>query len=139
MSKPWYHAGLNFQCRKCGRCCTGEPGYVWVSEEDITKIAQELSLDRSLFESSFVKTVSRYGKSLVEYANGDCVLYDPETKMCKVYESRPIQCRTWPFWEQNLDLPSSWNKTAKFCPGCNHGTLITQEQIEQQVEKTAFP
>lgn len=32
---PWYAPGLSFTCTQCGNCCTGEPGVVWVSDEEI--------------------------------------------------------------------------------------------------------
>ena len=28
-----------------------------------------------------------------------CVFFDLEKKQCGVYEARPSQCRTFPFWE----------------------------------------
>ncbi len=130
MSEPWYKNGLQFECQQCGRCCGGEPGYVWVFDDDIRKIAAELGLASQRFEEAFVRVVPGLGKSLVEFENGDCCLLDPETRGCQVYLSRPIQCRTWPFWERNIDSPNSWKITAKFCPGCNKGPLFSQEQIE---------
>ena len=38
--KPWYQDGLQFSCTGCGNCCTGPAGYVWVSEEEIVRIAE---------------------------------------------------------------------------------------------------
>ena len=36
----------------------------------------------------------------------DCVFLkeDPERgrKTCSIYPVRPLQCRTWPFWPENL-------------------------------------
>ena len=32
---PWYADGLRFECTQCGDCCSGEPGYVWVDEDEI--------------------------------------------------------------------------------------------------------
>ena len=135
MSKKWYQSGLHFACKQCGRCCTGEPGYVWVCEEDIQKIASELGIARDRFEETFVKTVRGIGKTLVEFEDGDCALFDGETRKCRIYDSRPIQCRTWPFWSRNVDSQNSWKKTAKFCPGCNQGTLFAEEQIEMERKK----
>src|SRR5262245_18529291 len=30
VSEPWYQDGLEFTCTRCGKCCTGEPGFVSV-------------------------------------------------------------------------------------------------------------
>ena len=135
MSERWYTSGLQFQCKQCGRCCTGEPGYVWVSEAEIEQIAAELGFDRLQFEAVFVRTISGLGKSLVEFEQGDCCLFDPVKRTCQVYESRPVQCRSWPFWKRNIETANSWKKTAKFCPGCNRGPLFSQEQIDEQEKK----
>lgn len=135
MSDLWYKNGLQFGCQQCGRCCAGEPGYVWVNEPEIASIASELGLSILQFEMTFVRTIPRLGKSLLEFENGDCSLLDPETGSCRVYHSRPRQCRTWPFWSRNLDSPNSWKKTAKFCPGCNRGPLHSCEEIEQARKK----
>ncbi len=132
MSERWYKSGLQFQCKQCGRCCTGEPGYVWVTDAELEQIARELGFDRIQFESTFVRTIPGLGRSLVEFENGDCCLFDPDTKSCQIYGARPIQCRTWPFWKRNIESANTWKKTAKFCPGCNRGPLFTQEQIDAQ-------
>src|SRR6266404_2835548 len=39
MSEPWYENGLRFECTRCGHCCTGPSGYVWVNDEEIDQIA----------------------------------------------------------------------------------------------------
>ena len=33
-TSPWYAEGLKFTCSQCGNCCTGGPGYVWISKGD---------------------------------------------------------------------------------------------------------
>src|ERR1700687_5119786 len=38
--ESWYKDGLRFTCTKCGHCCTGDPGFVWVSDADLTAIAE---------------------------------------------------------------------------------------------------
>jgi Fe-S-cluster containining protein len=130
--EPWYHDGLQFGCKACGRCCGGGPGYVWITQEEIDRMAKRLGLSTLLFEQAFVWTVRGRKRSLKEYPNGDCVLLDEKTRGCKVYDERPIQCRTWPFWSQNIDTPNSWKTTAKFCPGCNSGKFYTLAEIEKQ-------
>lgn len=129
-SKAWYHAGLQFSCTQCGDCCSGAPGYVWVSPAEIEGLAQELKLDEESFRDKFVRRVGER-ESLIEYSDGDCIFLDPETRGCMVYASRPIQCRTWPFWNSNLESPSSWQKTCEVCPGSGKGKLYNLEHIER--------
>ncbi|MBQ3387733.1 MAG: YkgJ family cysteine cluster protein [Thermoguttaceae bacterium] len=136
----WFKEGLRFGCRQCGRCCTGEPGFVWVTDSEIAQIAREVGLPAIIFENQFVRRALGR-KSLTEFPNGDCVLFNPETRGCRVYESRPVQCRTWPFWPQNIDLPNSWKKTARFCKGCNNpkGRLYSADEILEQRDQKFGP
>lgn len=132
---PWYKDGLQFECAQCGRCCGGEPGYVWVTAEETQAMAKQLNFSAALFEQSFVYTVRGRKRSLKEFPNGDCVLLN-EKHGCKVYEERPVQCRTWPFWKQNIRTPKTWDATAKRCPGCNRGKLYSLEEIQERMNQT---
>lgn len=132
---PWYQDGLQFECTQCGDCCTGEPGFVWVDDEEIAKLAKRMQMDIDSFEHKFVRRVG-VQKSLVEYPDGDCIFLDPETRGCSVYEDRPVQCRTWPFWNSNLTSRREWKETCKVCPGSGTGRLYTLEEIEvRRLEK----
>jgi len=132
MKTPWYTEGLAFQCTQCGNCCSGpDTGYVWVEEAEIEQlaVAMDMSDDINKFERRFVRQVG-LRKSLVEYSDGDCIFLDPDTRGCMVYQSRPIQCRTWPFWDRNLETTTTWEKAAENCPGCNRGNIYSLESIE---------
>ena len=124
----WYKDGLRFECQVCGSCCTGEPGYVWVSPDEIEALAEELGVDAFYFEERCVKKVGNR-KSLIDLPNGDCILFDHIHRKCKVYKSRPTQCRTWPFWESNIETEEAWRNTSRQCPGCNRGRLVPLEEI----------
>lgn len=129
--KPWYHKGLRFTCSQCGDCCTGAPGYVWVNKQEIAEMAAVLGeTDIAEFERKYVRKVG-IRKSLVEFSNGDCVFLD-ESRKCQVYNARPRQCRTWPFWESNLKSPAAWEETCEVCPGSGQGKLHSIEVIESQ-------
>lgn len=127
----WYADGLRFECTGCGDCCTGDPGYVWLNKAEIVSMAEELGLSEEEFCRRHVHEVG-VRKSLNERANGDCVLFDPKTRKCTVYSSRPRQCRTWPFWDSNLKSPKTWAETCAVCPGSGSGKLYSIEQIESQ-------
>jgi Fe-S-cluster containining protein len=131
--QPWYKDGLQFECTGCGDCCTGAPGYVWVNREEIGNLAARIGMEPAEFESRYVRNVGKR-KSLNEYDNGDCVFFDGETRKCKVYEVRPRQCRTWPFWDSNVRSPESWAATCQVCPGSGTGRLYQLGEIEAQRE-----
>jgi Fe-S-cluster containining protein len=129
--QPWYHEGLRFKCSECGDCCTGAPGFVWVNKEEIAKLAAMFDLDVKAFEAKYVRLVG-IRKSLVEYANGDCVFFDNQTRKCTVYDGRPRQCRTWPFWDSNIRTPEAWAETCSVCPGSGKGKLYQLDEISKQ-------
>jgi len=128
---PWYKDGLRFECTACGDCCTGAPGYVWVNRVEIAALAKRLGEAVDDFERKYVRKVG-IRKSLVEFANGDCVFFDNGTRRCKVYEDRPRQCRTWPFWDSNIKTPEAWKETCDVCPGSGQGKLYQLGAIEAQ-------
>jgi Fe-S-cluster containining protein len=132
MPDPWYADGLNFTCTRCGNCCTGEPGFVWVTDDEIVALAA--LRDEPLEEVVGLYTkMGHRGRTLREKANGDCIFYDKAIG-CTVYEARPRQCRTWPFWESNLATPAAWERTKTVCPGAGRGELIPAEEITRRLK-----
>ena len=132
MSDPWYKDGLQFTCSQCGDCCTGAPGFVWVNGAEIQALADEVTKgDIDEFERLYVRKVG-IRKSLVEFPNGDCVFFNTETRKCTVYNARPRQCKTWPFWDSNLQTPEDWQHTCEVCPGSGKGKLYQLGEIEEQ-------
>jgi Fe-S-cluster containining protein len=129
---PWFKDGLRFNCTQCGDCCTGAPGYVWVNKAEIEALSATLAISVVEFEQKYVRQVGMR-KSLVEYANGDCVFLDASSRGCTVYGARPRQCRTWPFWDSNVRTPEAWAHTCEVCPGSGKGNLVPIEQILKQV------
>src|SRR4051812_23990582 len=97
MTEPWYQDGLHFTCTRCGNCCTGAPGYVWVDENELAALADHVGQPVEEFRALYTRRVGRRD-SLRERSNGDCVFWD-RSRGCTVYPVRPAQCRTWPFWE----------------------------------------
>lgn len=133
MSKePWFKDGLQFKCTGCGDCCTGAPGYVWVNQAEIDAMALKVGLSSEEFEKKYTRKVG-IRKSLVEFPNGDCVFFDGASRKCQVYEARPRQCRTWPFWESNLRTPEAWQDTCEVCPGSGRGDFVPLEKILSQM------
>lgn len=125
---PWFSEGLGFTCTQCGNCCTGSPGAVWFTEEELESIAA--ALGRPVDEVRQTDTHLVQGKpSLRELSNGDCVYLDPTTRGCTVYAARPAQCRTWPFWRQNLVTPERWEAVCQVCPGAGRGAQHSSEAV----------
>ena len=105
-------------CASCGgACCIGESGYIWVNYPEIEAIAVHLKLDIEEFAKTYlIRAKNRY--SLKEYKSEElgyaCIFFDESKRMCSIYEVRPKQCRTFPFWEQ---FKSDTKELIKECPG----------------------
>lgn len=127
--QPWYHEGLRFECLGCGECCGGSPGFVWVTQDEIGRLAAELGVEAHAFEAAYVRRVGPR-RSLIELDGGDCVFLDRETRRCRVYRARPRQCRTWPFWRSNVRTPADWAYVCRICPGSGQGPVVPPEAIE---------
>jgi Fe-S-cluster containining protein len=99
------------------------------------RLAEFVGLPFDEFTSRYVRRVGdRY--SLVERPNGECVFWDAASG-CTVYDARPAQCRTWPFWPGHLESPEAWRRTQAFCPGSRQGPLVTLDEIEAQARRAA--
>jgi len=124
LTTPWYADGLRFTCTMCGNCCTGAPGYVWITPAEGRAIAAFLGLTEGEFLERYTRAVSKGRRSLNEYSNGDCAFLIPRedgSRICRIHSVRPTQCRTWPFWNSNLASPRAWEGAARHCPGMNQG------------------
>ena len=131
-AKPWYAEGLRFSCLRCGDCCRGEPGFVWISDDEIKAAARCLGLPAAQFHRKYVRKA--FGRlSLIELAGGDCIMWSPGG--CKIYPARPVQCRTFPFWAEYILSPQGWETAHKRCPGVGAGKLHTVEEIRQKLRE----
>jgi len=128
----WYQDGLKFTCTQCGNCCSGDPGYVWATKEEIRRIAEFLGRPDGRLDKKHLRRVGLH-YSLTEKPDGDCIFLTRENGKtgCSIYPVRPLQCRTWPFWNENLRSRESWESVARSkCPGMNTGQHYTLVQIE---------
>ncbi len=123
----WFTDGLRFECTRCGDCCRGEPGFVWVTLDEAAAIAAELGMDFRDFESACMRHVENR-MSLLERPNGDCILWQDGVG-CRVYSSRPSQCRTFPFWPDSIKSPESWRDLSGHCRGVDRGRRFSQKEI----------
>jgi len=104
-------------CMSCqGRCCTGESGYIYVNKNEMERIAAFLEIDVEVFKEQYLfKKGYKYSIKERE-VNGEfeCIFFDKEANGCTIYQARPIQCRTFPFWEY---YKSRVDELKNECPG----------------------
>lgn len=130
--KLWWEDGLRFQCQGSGKCCVsrGEYGFVYVTLDDRKKLAKYFSLSTAVFTKKYCDKEEGIWK-LKDFTKA-CVFL--EGKKCKVYEARPMQCKTWPFWPETLVSQKAWNReVTAYCPGVGKGPLRSATEIKKQL------
>lgn len=132
--EPYYSNGLHFSCTRCSECCRFEPGFVFLSEIDLDRLARRFKMEYTSFIEGYCRWVPAPEKkerlSLKEKANLDCIFWD---EGCTVYESRPLQCSSFPFWESVLLSRMMWKNLQ--CPGVGKGDFHSREEIEACLER----
>lgn len=124
MTKESFKYSFNpIACESCeGRCCTGESGYIYVTKNEIEAISKLLEIDISKFVSEYLfKKMYKY--SIKERKVGDvyeCIFYDAKNNGCTIYDARPLQCKTFPFWDY---YKTRLNELKLECPGVEDGEL----------------
>ena len=135
MEKKIINEGIKFQCQGSGNCCVshGSHGYVYLSKKDLNNISKFFKITPKFF----IKKYCEYTDGFLHFKeirnDGSCQFL--KNKKCTVYKARPIQCRTWPFWKENME-PKSWNTNiVTFCPGIGKGTKINYDKISDIIKK----
>lgn len=133
MNKKFYEQGLRFECQGEGKCCLsrGEYGYVYLSFNDRRRLASYFGMSTAEFTARYAEKED--GCYQLRYADRDCPFFNDNR--CAVYEARPWQCRTWPFWPENMNRTVWEREVASYCPGVGKGRLYTAEEIEEIIAR----
>ncbi len=89
-------------CNSCeGRCCTGESGYIYVNKNEIENISKLLNVEVKDFVKDYLfKKGYKYSLKEIKYNDShECIFYDRNINGCKIYDARPSQCISFPFWD----------------------------------------
>lgn len=121
----FFDAGIRFACRRCGTCCTGDPGVVRVNACEITDMAAYLGMPTSQIVATCL-CPWKNGHRVREDRDGRCLFFEDG---CRIYPVRPSQCQTFPFWFDNLRSEARWQKISSQCPGIGTGRLFTKNEI----------
>ncbi|MDR3607855.1 MAG: YkgJ family cysteine cluster protein [Oligoflexia bacterium] len=128
MSEKFWKQGIRFECQGTGRCCAsrGSYGYVYLTLEDRRRFAKYFKISTLAFTRRHCAKTNGYFH--LKEIKGDCQFL--EGKGCSAYDARPAQCRTWPFWPENMNA-RTWSREVKaFCPGVGKGKLYSEAEIK---------
>ena len=140
MSDPIEVGRFNFpfECQRgCTNCCT-HSGHVWVTEDDIERIAAYLGRDRANFEKRYIYRSKQGPRLTVPNVHSCHFLVEGG---CSIHEVKPLQCRVFPFWPENVANRASWKKLRRYCPGIGVGPLVQISSVRNQAQsyRDAFP
>jgi len=118
--------GLKFSCTGCGRCCQND-GVVWLDSDEFVDMTNLLQLSQNEMLDQYVDSImngwvklknkptppgdsSRSSSRSSSSSNdvGRCVFLADDGKTCSVYDARPVQCRSYPWWPKLVHNETTW-------------------------------
>lgn len=121
--------GLRFECTQCGDCCwtRGEYAHVYVNPEELGRLAALLGMEPREFRYKFTLR-DENGWTELDFPGGRCVFLDAEANLCTVYDARPTQCRTFPFWPELLRAGRWTAEARRICEGVGKGREFSADE-----------
>ncbi|MDP6335245.1 MAG: YkgJ family cysteine cluster protein [Nitrospinaceae bacterium] len=130
--KWWEKEPLRFECQDdCFKCCT-KPGIVYFDKAAIKNGAGIINVSVEVFKKEFLKKDDGHWMHEVENGN-PCAFLIPDG--CAIHNGKPLQCRSYPFWHENMTSKSMWKLVEGFCPGVGVGPAATVATIRQFLAK----
>lgn len=106
---------------------------MWVTRPEIGIIADFLEITPGEFRRRYLRRIGLRSSIIEHDLTKDCIFLENKEgrRTCCIYPVRPTQCRSWPFWADNLAGEKAWNKATKKCSGINRGRLYRADEIEK--------
>ncbi len=132
----FFSQGLKFQCQGSGKCCVsrGEYGFVYMTQDDRKKMAEVLKMTPSAFTRKYCEKTGGIWHLKANPDGPECLFLNPKNQ-CEVYNGRPVQCRTWPFWPENMNTRAWRRDVVRFCPGVGQGKVTSPQKIQKTLEE----
>ena len=112
---------MRFECQKgCTKCCE-QQGFVYLTEEDIPRLAGYLGMAAPAFEDRYVYRTRNLRRLRVP-RHAQCEFL--KERGCSVHPAKPLQCRAFPYWPELVGNKKNWVKTGTWCPGIGKGELV---------------
>jgi Fe-S-cluster containining protein len=133
--KAWWKDGVQFECQGSGQCCVshGEYGFVYMTLDDRKRMAKHLKMSLAAFNEKHCEETDGFYHLKESKERPECMFL--KDKRCTVYEGRPTQCRTWPFWPEVMSAKTWKKEVASFCPGVGKGRTWTAAEIQKQMDE----
>ena len=112
---------MRFECQSgCTACCE-QQGFVYLTVDDIPRLAQYLDMTVPAFETRYVYR-TKNSRRLRVPRHAQCEFL--KEGGCSVHPAKPLQCRAFPYWPELVGNKRNWSKTGAWCPGIGKGELV---------------
>jgi Fe-S-cluster containining protein len=129
---------MRFECQAgCTACCE-QKGFVYLTEEDIPRLAAYLKMKPAAFEERYVYRTRNLRRLRVpRHANCEFL----KEGGCSVHPAKPLQCHTFPYWPELVSRKRNWERTGRWCPGIGKGKLVNIQMARETADgmKAAHP
>jgi Fe-S-cluster containining protein len=120
----------------CGKCCSrrGKYAYVYVNDDEVVALARLRGTSVRAFERAYT-FVDELGWTQIRFDGEYCPFLDRTNNTCTVYEARPVQCRTFPFWGDMIDKKGWTPEAREICEGVGHGPVHPVAKVEASIRE----
>jgi|Deesub1362A_J573_1020465.scaffolds.fasta_scaffold00039_48 hypothetical protein len=86
----------DWKCVGCGECCVGEENFVRIFYPEAKRLSEVMDVDVHDIIEPNPQTISGVNLGwILRRKDSKCIFFDGGR--CKIYQNRPIVCRTYPF------------------------------------------
>jgi len=133
---------FRFACHRCGHCCSGGSGHVWLEDGEVERMAAFLGATPESFVRRHVRAAvdPRTGRERLALREADegrgrdsggrCALLVGRNT-CSVYDARPAHCAEFPYWDSVTNDVAGFEAARATCPGI---AVV----VERDVSERAF-
>ncbi len=118
---------MRFQCQPgCVKCCE-EKGFVYLSENDVVRIAEHLRMPRVEFERRYLYRTKNQRRLRTPH---DAVCPFLSESGCTIHPVKPAQCAAFPIWPEIIESKKEYAEAASRCPGIGKGAELSEREIQ---------
>jgi len=130
--KWWEREPLRFECQPdCFKCCS-KPGIVYFDQAAIKSASKIIKVSTESFKKKFLRLDNGNWIHKVETGKPCSFL---TTEGCAIHSGKPLQCRSYPFWHENMTSRSMWKLVGAFCPGIDVGPNIALASVQKFLDQ----
>ena len=98
---------------------------VLITPLEVNRAAEYLEMEYGEFINTFTDQGGK--KFFLKDVDDACIFF--ENNACQIYDVRPTQCRTFPFWPSNLKSKYRWKTVSEKCEGIGQGKRYSIDEI----------